>query len=214
MGSNRSGLVAIVLAGLALAVAAAGTAVAVTATRVNIADPVQPAHQARVDASGRLSVGPPASTLNSAFYASAGTSALTSATNATIAVSRLAAMNPAQNSGVAHTNFYLSLVKITPNSSGSCYGSGVAVSATYSDERLPAGAQNQDTYPAPLVFRPSGTAMYCIGVQLVSENGGTPTNYYQPWVQLTGFVVSGTYGGLGSRAQRAPARPRLVSGHR
>ena len=54
-----------------------------------------------------------------------------------------------------------------------------------------------DTYPAPLVITSITNHLYCLGVYMVPDmvvaNGFTP-----PSVQLTGYVVSGTYTGAGT----------------
>lgn len=201
---NRQNALALAIGALALAIATTGTAAAVTGTAMNITDPVNAAYKAKVDSAGRLSTlsavsntvtvreVPAATVFNSALYIGLGASVLVGPTTATLAVDRMQVMNPGQNYNYANTNFTVRLARRVPDSSGSCYTGSITNIVNAS--RLPAGADIERTYPTPLVFRPTGTAPYCITAELSAEST-TPGSYYLPFAELTGYVVGGTYTG-------------------
>lgn len=212
----KGNAIAIALAALAVVIAATGTAVAVTATSVQIVDGTTPSQIAKVDANGKLSVttaAAPTSTINSAFFVTLGLSVLTSPTTATLAVSRLAMMNNANNASYPNTNFLMALVRVTPPASdpSNCYSGSAAVSTQYSIDRLAVGANVQDLYPAPLKVSSVGGQKYCLAIKVYGETS-SPGTYYLPFVQLTGYVLSGSYpAGAGAPAVDPAAGPPLAT---
>jgi hypothetical protein len=208
--AGRGNIIGIALGGLALVVASTGTAVAVTATHTQIVDANTPTNVARVDESGRLAVGTPKASFNSAYFTGLGLSAMTSPTTATLAVTRVSEMSNSGNASVANANFLVSLVQVAPDSDGACYTGSVRTSLSI--DPLPPGAHVEDTYTAPLVFKPlPGNKPYCIGVSVSAQTGTAPGSYYIPYVQVTGYVVNGSYTGQGVLGATGASMSPLVT---
>ena len=209
---GHSGGLAVALSALAVVIAGAGTAVAVSATVVRIEDG-STSHYAHVDTAGRLSTGPALSNINiESITAVNGLAYVTDPTTATLALTRLGYFNTKANLSFANTNFAFSLEKITVGSQGHCYDSDHTVSTPYATNEVPAGTSVENSYPSPVVIRPTGTKRYCLALQGF-QYGTNADQYYTPQFELSAYVVTGTYTGSGTAA--APARkmvkPALIN---
>jgi hypothetical protein len=204
---GRGNVVSITLAGLAVVIATTGTAVAVTATAVNIVGP-NSSRAAQVDQGGRLRTDGPNATFNvTAGLVNVSAKILTNPTSATLAVSRVNFHNPADNLDLARPpSFRVSLVKIAVGTDGTCESG--SLERFYSFEVVAPGTNVQDTYPAPLVIASITHHLYCIGVYMVPDMVAQ-SGFVAPDVQLTGFVVSGTYTGAGTLAAPDPGSAKL-----
>ncbi len=204
---GRGNAVSITLAGLAVVIATTGTAVAVTATTVNIAG-TSPVRVAQVDQGGRLRTADTPASLNvTAVLVNVSTKILTSPTSASLAVSRLSYSNPADNLDITRTPaFRVSLVKIAVGTDGTCESG--SLERFYSSDTVAAGTNVETTYPAPLVINAITHHLYCLGIYMVPDK--VIQGFVAPHVQLTGFVVSGSYTGAGTlaAADSATATPR------
>ena len=201
--------VAVVLSVLALAVAGGGTAVAVSSV-VNIADPSDPSKVARVDQSGRLSVGPATATISTAGwllgYTDGATTPLTSPTTATLAISRIQFSNPSANASAAEQQ--LSVNQYPADAAGNCQSTtGAVLVARYN---LAPGDDVDDPFPAPLVVKPTGTTKYClfVSVDYLGSTSAMPSFYLT--YGFSAYPVSGKYTGLGTGAP-APAQPQSAA---
>ena len=209
--------VAIALAGLAVVLAATGTAYAVTATTVHIADPTHSSNIAAVDNSGRLRTVTKGATstidtvTNFGFDA---TEAVTSPTTSSLAITSVSWSNPGLNSAYTGTTYNVNLVKIHAGTAGNCVAGqdGAYVERYLGGRLLDPGDDTEISYPAPLLIKATGSAKYCLGI-LMSHLGGAQSTLYLSTFQLTAYVYSGTYTGvgLGARAGATPASTKLVT---
>jgi hypothetical protein len=207
--------VAIALAGLAVVLATTGTAYAVAATRVHIADPAHPSFIAKVDSAGRLDTVDAASSIDTTTnFGFDATSAVTSPTTASLAITSVGYSNPGLNSAYAGTTYNVNLVKIRAGTSGQCVvgQNGAFIERYLGGRLLDPGDDTEITYPAALLIKPTGSAKYCLGIS-TSHLGGTQTTLYLSTFQLTAYVVSGTYSGVGVNAVSGatPATTKLVT---
>jgi hypothetical protein len=212
---GRGNAVAIALAGLAVVIAATGTAYAVTTTVVNIADPTVPTRVAHVDTAGRLSTVGAASNIDVATnFGFDATSAVTSPTTATLAITSVAWSNPGLNSAFTGTTYNANLVKIHAGTSNQCSvgQDGAFIERYLGGRQVDPGDDTEITYPAPLLVKPTPGAKYCLGITL-SHLGGTQTTLYLSTFQLTAYISSGTYSGvgLGATSGATPTTTKLVS---
>ncbi|MHA3704675.1 hypothetical protein ACXR2U_21090 [Jatrophihabitans sp. YIM 134969] len=179
---------------------------------VNIADPGDPSKVAKVDQAGRLSVGPATASISVAGwllgYTDNAVTQLTSATTATLAISRIQFSDPSANSSA--TEQQLSVNQYPVDSAGNCQSAtGAVLLARYN---LAAGDDVDDPFPAPLIVKPSGTTKYCLYVyaDYLGTTTGTPSYYLTYGVSA--YVVSGKYTGLGTtpaaKQQGSAAIPR------
>jgi hypothetical protein len=187
--------VAIVLSAIAVVAAGTGTAVAVSSV-VNIADPTTPANVAKVDASGRLSVGSPLATIDAAGYLygyqNAQYTQITSATKATLAITRVQLSNPSVNAGA--TEEQLSLYQVPVDAGGSCVNttSGLLL-ARYN---LVPGDDVVDNLTAPITVRALNGAAYCLVFYNSYLNGAVTPGFYVAY-GVSAYVTAGRYTGLG-----------------
>lgn len=188
---KRTNPAALILALIAVIIASSGTAMAVTSS-VFVADPTHPTQRVHVDAAGRLQTADPLSGVNSAFYLSAGSSPnfMNAPTRATLAVTRINLGNTALNASLPNTDFMVYLYQYTVGADGTC-GTG-SPGSVMSRTRVPVASDLQLLFPTPLVFKPKAGKAYCIALQ-VSGEAGTPSSYYLPFGQVTGYVAGGTY---------------------
>lgn len=207
--------VAIALAGLAVVLAATGTAYAVTASVVNIADPTVPSRVARVDTAGRLTTAGVTSTIDSVTnFGFDATTAVTSPTTATLAITSVSWSNPGLNSAYTGTTYNANLVKIHAGTTNQCVvgQDGAYIERYLGGRQVDPGDDTEITYPAPLLVKPTGSAKYCVGISL-SHLGGSQSTLYLSTFQLTAYTQSGTYSGvgLGTAPREMPATTKLVS---
>ncbi len=206
---GHSGGLAVALSALAVVIAGAGTAVAVSATVVRIEDG-STTHYAHVDTAGRLSTAAALSNINIQSITPVNNiSYVTDPTTATFALTRLGYFNPGANLSFANTNFAFSLEKINVGSQGHCYDSDHTVSATYATNDVPAGTSVENSYPSPVLIRPTGTTRYCLALQGF-QYGTAAAQYYTPQFELSAYVVTGTYTGSGTAAVPAHNKAKLA----
>ena len=188
---KRSNPAALILALIAVIIASSGTAMAVTSS-VLIADPTHPTQRAHVDASGRLQTAAPLGGVNSAFFLSAGTTPnfMNAPTRATLAITRIDIGNTSLNATLPNTDFLVYLYQYTVGADGTC-GTGTS-GQIMSRTRVPVASDVQLLFPTPLVFKPVSSKAYCIALRVNGE-AGTPSSYYLPFGQVTGYVAGGTY---------------------
>jgi hypothetical protein len=209
---GHSGGLAVALSALAVVIAGAGTAVAVSATVVRIEDG-STAHYAHVDTAGRLATGPALSDINIQQITPVDNmSFVTDPTRATFALTRLSYFNTKQNQSYANTNFAFTLKQVVVGSHGHCYDSDSSTGATYTTNEVPAGETVENSYPSPLVVGPIGTKRYCLAL-VAFQYGTSAASYYTPQFELSGYVLKGTYTGVGTAANpsRNLAKPQLIT---
>jgi hypothetical protein len=184
---------------LALAIVLTGTAFAATGQIVNIADPSNAAHVAKVDVNGALRT---SSTPVQPFAGSTSLTAnslaqITPPTTATVAFTRFLASNLADSS--LHAAFQISIYQFG-GSGGTCNGTSKWL-ASYD---VSPSSTVVDALPSPLVLKPlTGYPQWCLeAVATLSDN---PGSYYLPHFAWNGYVVSGTFSG--AAAAQGPSTP-------
>jgi hypothetical protein len=202
---GHSNAVAISLGIVALVIATTGTAVAVTATTTNIADPKTPTQIARVDSTGRLATLAAKTTINAAVNIFVSSSfapvAVTSPTTANLGITSLNYDN-AYNIRLANNDYDATLYKATVGSSHTCNDPDTAYTQIRRDV-LRSGDGFSETFPSPLIVKPTGSKAFCLAVYIASTDNTFPSSSYAAGVSLGATVISGTYSGAGSGA--APA---------
>lgn len=182
---------------LALAIVLTGTAFAATGQIVNIADPSNSAHVAKVDANGALhtSFTPAVPFAGSITMSANSMMQITAPTTATVAFTRFLASNLADSS--LHSAFQISIYEFG-GKNGVCNGSSRWL-ASYD---VSPSATVVDALATPMVLQPlSGYPQWCLeATAALSDN---PGSYYLPHFAWNGYVVSGTFSG----ASAAPASP-------
>ena len=202
---GQGNAIPIALGVLAVVIAGSGTAVAVSST-TTISDPVTPANVARVDNAGRLSTIGVTSSLNTLQYVPPAVNRVTliDPTSSSIAITRISYTNPAANLGSSDTNFQLTIAQYRVGASKSCTGTDATLVAVISRQATTANTSAENTYATPYVAKPAGSAKTCIAASN-TVYGTLPGTYYYPTVQLTGYVASGNYTGIGT-----PTSPAVV----
>lgn len=184
--------VAIALAGLAVVIATTGTAVAVTTTSVNIADPSTASRIAHVDSSGRLQTTGPTNTIDSTGLAFEGDTFLTSPTTARLAITKISFSNPSVNSTASFAEIRFYVYKVTA-SGNTCTTTSERLLGIYN---IAPGDDFEDVFATPLLITPTGSAKYCLYMFGQTLNGAYSANYL-PSYNIAGYVVGGTYTGIG-----------------
>jgi hypothetical protein len=206
---------ALAIGALAVAIASTGTAYAVTATTVNLADPTTPTNIAHVDGQSRLWVSDPVAKIDASgvFYGFSlpAVYPLTSPTTVQLAVTDLNYDN-SRNFFEPNSDFQATLVKVTVGSSGTCADTDRVVTPLHSDALLK-GTSVDVPFATPLVVKPTGTAKYCLALQLTGIDSAAPSELFATYCNLIGYSYSGTYTGTGSAFVRTPA-PKLNSKER
>ncbi len=208
--------IAIALAALAVVLAGTGTAMAVSATVVHIEDGYTAGRFAHVDSSGHLSTNGATSTINIETIAQPNsTYQLTDPTTATLAVTRLALFNPQANTAFANNTYVFQLIKTNVGAAGHCYDSDSSVAATYSSTEVSPGDTVENVFPAPLYVKASPGKKYCLSLAGY-QYGTTTTSYYVGRLELSAYVVTGSYSGTGSilNPSRTPVSHRVVKASR
>jgi hypothetical protein len=192
---------------LALAIVLTGTAFAATGQIVNIADPSNSAHVAKVDGNGalRTTFTPSVPFAGSISMTANAMTVVTPPTTATLAFTRFLASNLADS--VLHNAFQISIYQVG-GSGGTCSGSPKWL-ASYD---VPPSSTVVDALATPMVLKPpSGSPQWCLeAIAILSDN---PGSYYLPHFAWNGYVVSGTFSGAPSAAQQPPASGEAAAKH-
>jgi hypothetical protein len=204
-----------VLALAALVVALGGTAVAATATIVNIADPTTPANKVRVGPDGALKTfgvstvsgtvaetAPAKSFFGQEFLSASGASnSVIGATNATLALTRIAVENYYDQVNGAHVR-----VTLIQNSGNASTCDGSTGSRTVGAYNVAAGQSFSDAMESPIVLKPLVAGdVWCL-LAYASVQGSPSSGYYLPGIEWSGYVVSGAL------PASAAATPNVASG--
>ncbi len=212
---------------LALAVATTGTAAAATGQLVNISDPTTAANVAQVSSTGALKTTisgtvsarptPPATTFDTLgsitnFYKNGSQySAITPATSATVAITRLLYTNAITNTNDWEVFVYYETIP----SGGTCHAFSAGHKIIF-HVNVKARDSLVDALPSPVVLKPTaGTPQWC----LVAGGGptqatGSTTDGGLFDIGVTGYVVSGTFAPATARAtdQSKQAQPDRLGG--
>jgi|SRR5581483_389735 len=202
-----------VLALIALFVALGGTAVAATGTLVNIADPTNPSFVAKVDSTGALKVQaaqrltpPKGFLLSSSLYnydtISSGYQWPFSPTTATIAIDHVTIAAWVADHQPRLVQIYYFTV---PAGTTACTFNSLSDFRELGSWHV-LDDQVTDDLPTPLVIKPNGTRPWC----LATLSQSTPNNPYYAYLDMSGWVVSGTAPagtGLSDASAAQPPQP-------
>jgi hypothetical protein len=170
----------------------------------NIADPHTPSHAASVDSTGHLlTVGPQSTIAATANFENVGTTYLTSATTASLAITEAQVAETRLNGTTTGSDLYVQIEQFSA-SGATC---GTTPIRTLFVATLGSG-QALDLAPStPLVVTASGSTPYCVALVSTIDTGGTDATTHYPQYRFTAYVASGSYKGIGTAAQ--PAKVEL-----
>lgn len=177
-----------------MAVIGTGTAVAATGQIVNIADGTNASYVAKVDSSGALKVADVPAAPSKPFlsdgsvynYATVSDyGSLFAPTTAAVALNKIVISNEVNEQVARQVTVYYTTVDAGQSCSGASNNLYVKRLGTYA---LAANATIVDTFPTPIVLKPTSSRPWCLLVYARSQTATT----YTFQVSVAGWVVYGT----------------------